>query len=251
MSKDTRNLIKIILTILIVLYFALPPYNKFAQLGYIFNNIDFYIAKICHGDESTEYLFHRNNAVYLIKMNNKNAALREINKAIATYPSYLSEANYESLFHDRALIRIYYKDYSGALDDLARLKSPNMLDNFRIAMLLKEKSKLKLAVRYCNKILDVDVKAYAGYLCVAEVYGSANKYQASVAMMDLLIDRSPNKARYYADRAKYKKLMGDIIGAEEDEKKAKELSPMINMSDSFTDDIMNPKTLQLPVIRES
>lgn len=236
-----KFLLYMVLTVVLVAYFALPPYDKIAQIGYCINNIRFMIKS----NEIDEYVFHRNNAIYLTRMDNSKAAINEIDKAIATLPNSASDRILYELYKDRANIKLFYGDYKGALTDYLRVPSHNMMEYLKIAMLLKELGKKQRAVSYCNKIIDLDIKAYAGYACIADIYGSAGKYDASIMIYDLLIDRVPNKARYYADRAMYKQKAGDMQGYESDLKTAKDLSPVLDMKSSITYDAIHPKKLML------
>ena len=74
------------------------------------------------------------------------------------------------------------------------------------------------------------------------------KYDASVMIYDLLIDRVPNKAKYYADRGKYKKEAGDLTGYENDIKQAKELYPFVDTNSSVTYESIHPKFLDMSII---
>ena len=240
--KTDRQLLKV-LVVLIFIYLIIPPHNKIAQASYMFNNL-----KLLTCDYEREaYIFHWNNAVYLSRMDNSKAAAKEMNKAIETLPSSAEDIVLYNMYEDRAKLKMDSGDYKGALDDYLRVPNHGIKDYLTIAMLLKEMGKKQMAVSYCNKIIEVDLKAYAGYACIADVYASAGKYDASVMIYDLLIDRSPNKSKYYADRAMYKEKAGDKDGAAADYEKAKELSPFVDTSSSITYDAIHPKKLELKV----
>lgn len=243
-KKTNKSVIALLSIITLGIYLIIPPQDKIAQIGYIFNNIKF---SMC-GQETEEYIFHRNNAIYLTRMENPKSAIIEMDKAVATLPNSIGDKTLFELYKDRAKIKMYYGDYKGALNDYLRIPSHGLNDYLAIAMLLKENGKRKLAISYCNKILDIDIKAYAGYACIADVYASADKYEAAVMIYDLLIDRSPNKAKYYADRAMYKEKAGDMIGAAEDHKKAEDLSPLVDYNSSITYEILHPKKLNLSIL---
>lgn len=242
-NNPNKTALIIILVVMCVLYLAVPPYDKIAQIGYAFNNIK---MNFC-GKENDAYVFHRNNAIYLTRMDNPTAALNEMDKAISTLPTSASSGTLHGLYKDRAAMKIFYGDYKGALNDYLRVPGHSINDCLTIAMLLKEVGKRRLALSYCNRIIDIDIKAYAGYACIADIYASVEKYEASIAIYDLLIDRSPNKAKYYADRAMYKEKAGDTIGAKEDYKKAENLSPMVDYNSSITYDAIHPKKLTLSI----
>lgn len=239
-KKNKKKILLIILAVVIVLYIVIPPFNKIAQLEYLYYNMQYTM-----GNQETEaYIFHRNNAVYLAKMNRSKDAIREMDKAIESLPANASETLLYKLYKDRGEIKLYFKDYKGALNDILRVPDHNMNDYLVIAMLLKEINKKKLAVSYCNKILDIDLNAYAGYACIADIYASAGKYEAAVMMYDLLIDRAP-RAKYYADRSMYKSKLGDKVGAKEDYDRSKELSSFVNYGESITYNATHPKQLNL------
>ena len=245
MKNEEKKILWFILIVLLVVYLVLPPYNKIAQFGYICNSI-----KLCfNAKEVDEYIFHRNNAVYLVKMDNPKAAIREIDKAIAKLPSTAPDETLYKLLYESANIKMLLNDYKGALDDLMKIPTHNISECLTVAMLLKELNNRKLAVTYCNKIIDIDIKAYAGYACIADVYGSVAKYDASVMIYDLLIDRSPNKAKYYADRAMYKEKAGDMKGAKQDMDKARELSPILDTKSSITYDAIHPKKVNFEIYK--
>ena len=93
----------------------------------------------------------------------------------------------------------------------------------------------------------MDIRSYAGYACLADVYADAGKYESAVTIMDLLIDRVPNRGRYYYDRAQYKKMTNDINGYNSDMKKYEELSPGTKYSKSITKETLEPKFLMLTI----
>lgn len=243
-SFDKKVILIASLVFIVIMYFIIPPYNKLAQIGYCINNVKFYLNL----NKPEAFVFHRNNAIYLARMNNSSGALNEINKAISIVPSSTSEEFIYDLYRDRANIRLFYGDHKGALTDYLKIPNHSINDYLKIAMLLKENGKRRLAVSYCNKIIDIDIKAYAGYACIADVYGSAGKFEASVMIYDLLIDRVPNKAKYYADRAMYKRKAGDNKGADSDLKYAQELSPILDVTSSITYDALHPKKLELSIL---
>lgn len=246
-KSDIKILVGIIIGFIFVLWLCIPPGNKFLQLCLWNNNTRFLIEKMKNNEEITAYKFYRNNAVYLAKMDMEKQALKEMDKAIESYPAYMPEDILQNLYKDRANLRIFYKNYKGALNDYLKVEKLDLLDRFKIAMLYKEAGKNKYALSYCNSILSVDVNAYSGYLCLAEVYAGVGRYDASIKTFDLLIFRQPKRGRYYADRANYKQLMGDIDGYNADMASAKELLPNGDFSDSFIDLTMNPKVLNLNI----
>ena len=243
--NDTIILSIIIMAFIFLVWVCTPPGNKFIQLAFWGSNTRLLWAKLTDNAAATEWMFHRNNAVYLAKMKNKDGALLEMDRAIKTFPSYQSDAQLKGLYRDRAVIRMYYGDYKGALDDYLKSGSDEFMDRLRIALLFKEVGNYKGALSYCNSIIAVDSTAYAGFACLASVYEEVGRYKVSVRVYDLLISRSPNKAKYYADRAMYKKKAGDIAGYDADMAKAKELSSVVDTEYCLIEDTLNPKIVQL------
>ena len=244
-KNDAILLSIIIIGFLFVVWLCTPPGNKFIQIAFWGSNTRLFFAKVMDNASTTEWIFHRNNAIYLTKMKSKEGALLEIDKAIKTFPSYTSDKQLASLYRDRAMIRIYWGDYKGALDDYLKADTSGLLDTFRVALLYKITGHYKEALSYCNDVINTDPKAYAGFACLASVYAEVGRYDVSAKVFDLLIDRVPNKAKYYSDRAMYKKLAGDMDGYNEDMSTAKELSPSVDVEYSLIDDTLNPKVLQL------
>ena len=101
-KDDMKLLLWIIAGFLFAAWLCTPPGNKFLQMAFWGNNTKFLIAKLTNNYASTEYIFHRNNAVYLAKMyQKKDKALKEMNKAIETLPSFASETELNTLYKER------------------------------------------------------------------------------------------------------------------------------------------------------
>ncbi len=247
-KEDAKLLAWVICGFLFVAWMFTPPGNKFLQVCFWGNNTQLFISKLTHNSDATEYLFHRNNAVYLAKMYpNKKKALDEMNKAIQTFPSYSSESELKSLYKDRADIRLMAGDYKGALNDFMNSGDIQFNDNLKVAMLFKEQGNYREAMSYCNRILEVDSTAYAGFACLSDLYTNLGRYDIALKVLDLSIDRRTNNPKAYAERAKVKKLMGDLEGYNKDVAKAKEYSPTINIDESLTYDALHPKILTLTI----
>lgn len=238
----------VISVFLFIVWLCTPPGNKFAQMCFLGNNIRLFTAKITHNTETKEWLIYRNNAVYQLRMNKNEDAIKEMDKAIDALPVYMDN-RLSSLYKDRALLRIYNEDYKGALSDYMKADNYSMSDNLKIAMLYNEIGKRKLAVSYCNQVLDFDVNAYAGYACLAKVYSDAARYDVAVRIFDLLISRSPNNALYYLDRAEYKMKLGDRDGYNEDVKKANSLNSLVSKNATLIKDTLHPKIQDFKIIK--
>lgn len=247
-KKDAIILTWIIIAFLFIAWLVTPPGNKIVQILFWGNNTQLFFAKLTNNAETKEWKLHRNSAVYSAKINKREQSLAEMEKAVQTFPAYLSDKLLQNLYKDKATLEMYYEEYDKALTDYLKAKNFTITDKFRIAMLLSKKERHAEALRWCNDIVNIDSTAYAGYSCLAEVYSVAGRGDVSIRVFDLLIDRQPNKARYYADRAVYKRKLGDMGGFDEDMQKAKAISPSIDPEDTMIKTILEPKVLQLDAI---
>lgn len=247
-KDDVILLTWVVVILLLVVWFIIPPRNKFTQICFWGNNAKFFFAKMIGTSASTEYIFHRNNAIYLARMNpKKTIALKEMEKAVQTLPSYASDKELRSLYKDRAEIKLFLGDYKGALNDFVNSDMITFNDSLKVAMLFKLAGNYKEALSYCNNILNKDSSAYAGFACIADIYTSVGRPDVALKVWDLAIDRNKNNPRAYADRALIKKAMGDIEGYNNDIKIAKEYSPALNIEDSIIEDALHPKMLILDI----
>lgn len=247
-KDDVKLLVWIVLGFLLVAWICSPPGNKFLQICFWGNNTKYYITKLVNSNQATEYLFHRNNAVYLAKMYpDRKTALKEMNKAIETLPSYASESELKSLYKDRAEIRLFLGDQKGALQDFISSGLISFSDNLKVAMLFKVAGNYREAMSYCNAMLQQDPFAYAGFACIADIYVSVDRPDIALNVWNLALDRNKNNPRMYVDRALVKKSMGDLSGYNTDIKIAKEYSPGINEEESIIQEALHPKMLSLSV----
>ena len=242
---DLKCLAGVLIIFLFVAWLCTPPGNKFAQVCLWGNKTQYFIAKLMNKSEIKVYAYHHKNAIYLAKMNQKNESLAEIDRAIESYPTYMPDDVLYSMYADRAEIKLYFGEQHGALEDLLRIKQRNMLQNFKVAMLLKEHGKTNVALNVCKEILKNEPKAYAGYACYADLYANSGNYDNSLKIMDYLIFKNPERPTYYLDRAYYRALAGDSAGALLDENKAKELLPSAEPLKAITivEDSINPKII--------
>lgn len=244
-QKDIKILSIMIGIFLFIVWLCTPPGNKFAQLCFYGNNTKYFIANIINPEAASAHKFHHNNAVYLVDMKRDKMALRELNKAILALPVYESDKVMYKLYKDRALVNMKLGNYKAALNDYLRCSNLSIQDRLRIALLFKLTENNKKALEYCNSIVNIDYASYPGFACIADVYANVGKYDTSIRVYDLLIDRTPNKPRYYVERAAYKKITGDIDGYNEDIAKAKEILPNIDTEYSIINDTLHPKSLKL------
>ena len=243
-SNDVKIIVYMVVAFLFVAWLCTPPGNKFAQVCLFGNNTRHVLAKIFKPDEATEYIFHRNNVMYLLDMDDKKAALKEMDKAIESLPDYISDNVLYDLYRDRGLVKLYCGDYKGALNDYLKIGNPNADDLFRTALLLKKRGLYKEGMKYCAKLIDMDSSSYPGFACLADIYAAAGKPASSVRAWDILIERYKRPV-YYVERANYKKLIGDNIGYNEDIKTAQTASPNIDIKYSLAEESLYPKKIKL------
>ena len=240
-KEDLKLLCIIIASFILFAWICTPPGNKFAQILFYGNYAQHFIAKLTKPkEELNEYLFHRNNAIYLAWMDSKKMSLKEMNLAIAKAPNYIPDTELSKLYLERAELNLFFREYRHALNDFLRIKNPNIIEQFKIALLYKQIGKKKKALYYCNNILNTDSNAYVGYACYADLYASIGRFDISTKVYDILINKIQNRAQFYKDRAYYKNLDGDTMGAEEDLAKSKELSSFILNSPSIVDQTLKP-----------
>ena len=252
-DKNRKDDIRILTIIIVVFFFVVwlctPPGNKLAQMCFYGNNTQFFIAKMTKtSSELDEWKFHHNNAIYLTRMERKKASFKEMDEALRTVPGYVSDAEMSLLYKNRANLKIFWGEYKSALDDYLRVNNIDMTDRLKIALLFKKIGNNKYALSYCNSIVNMDPKAYIGYACTADIYAGVGKYNSSVKVYDILIDRSSNRARYYIDRAIYKKLSGDFDGYKNDINKAKQLSPSVDEEIAIIKEALKPNSLKFNVL---
>lgn len=244
-KDDLKLLICIILGFLFVAWLCTPPGNKLLQLCFWGNNTKMFFAK----STENEYIFHRNNAVYLAKLypNDKKKTIKEMDKAIQSIPSNTKESEFLRLYRERAYINIYIGNYSAALNDFLRSGEIEFNDYLKMALLLKENGNYRYAEKYCNAILNQNPLAYAGYACLSEVYIAAGQPETALNIWILALDRKNNYPRFLIERAKVKKLLGDEKGYEEDINKAKTFDKYIDVEYSIINDTLKPKKLLLDI----
>ena len=248
-KSDIKILIVIVSVFLIIVWLCTPPGNKFAQLSLFGSNTQYFMAKIFNPDIITEYQFHRKNVRYNVDMGNKKAAYREMNLAINSLPKFISDDVLYKLYQDRGNLKLYYGDYKGALDDFLLIKEPSFEVKFKTAVVMNALGYSKLAINYCNELINADANSYYGFACIADVYATAGKTIVAVKSFDLLIDRVPGKPRYYIERANYKKMLGDTIGYEEDIAKAKSLFNNVDINATLVNETLHPKKYVMTDLR--
>lgn len=245
-KDDIKLLAWIIGAFLMLVWFCTPPGNKVLQICFWGNNTQMLISKLKHED-TTEYIFHRNNAVYLAKMypDDNKRAIKEMDKAIALLPAFATEAQLQELYKERAQIHLFLGNYQKALSDYMNAGELGFNDYLKVAMLYRVSGNYRMALSYCNAILNVDASAFAGYACLADVYDKAGRTDTAIRVWDLAIDRKNNNPKAYMHRALLKKKTGDADGYNADKAIAKQYSPNINEKESIINDTLHPKILTL------
>ncbi len=79
-------------------------------------------------------------------------ALREMEFALKTLPSYASTDELKFLYKDRAQMRFFKHDYLGALSDYVASDKITFNENLKVALLYKLQGNYKKAMSYCNNI---------------------------------------------------------------------------------------------------
>ena len=243
-KDDMKILAGIIGVFLFIVWLCTPPGNKFAQMCFFGNNTKYVIAKLTKPDEIKEYEFHWKNAVYMVDMKDYKGALKELDKAIQSYPVYMPENKLSKLYRNRAKLKFFCEKYKSSLNDFFKVDVLSTQDNLYVAMLFKLDDNYKESLKYCNRIINLDVNSHMGYACIADVYAAAGYPQSSVRVYDYFIDKYPNRAKYYVERAAYKKLAGYIDESNEDIIKAKSLEPSVDVNSLFIETFMHPKTFK-------
>ncbi len=252
-SVDNKDDIKLLCLMLIaiafVIWLILPPRNKFIQINMLKASYNHNQVVKKQGSDPNAYLFHRNNAIYYMNINEKEKAVEEINKSLDLLPENVNNYMYNNLLRDRATFWIYNKEYKLALDDLLLIEEPDVLDIFRMALLYDELQDFEEMLNLCEIIVDRAPTSYEPLACLAKVYYNYGEYENAIKVYDVLIDRSKEMAVYWADRAYYKDLIGDSEGAKADYARAKELSNNVKTGLTVIENVIHPQKLDLEVIK--
>jgi len=250
--KDDKKFVYfIILIVLINVWFFSAPTKRMAYIEMFFNNIRYQQAKASHDSSYEEYMYHRNNAIYLIKLKNSRRtlhAIKEMDKAIATVPDYVTPSVVQNLYRDRGYIKLYAGDKKGALEDLLLSGDLNMNDNLKVAVILTDHQAYGMARKYCQNILQENNTAILGYVCLSYVYERAGKTNSARKIYDYAIEnKKPSNPKLYVERALFKQRINDFKGFDEDIAIAKKLSPSINIKTSMIEEAVKPTDINLSV----
>lgn len=250
-NDDRKFSVMLIILLMFVVWFFSNLERRDIQIKMICNSVRYYYAKITNDNSYSEYIYHRNKAVYLAKLNSPRRvkhAIIEMDKAVAVVPDYVSESVLKGLYRDRAYIKLYAGDKKGALHDFLLSGELNLTDDLKVAILLTECEAYGMAVKYCNEILKENNTAVTGYVCLSHVYEQAGKPASALKIYNYAIEnKKPGNPKLYVERALLKKRINDLNGYDEDITLAKGLSPNINVECSLMEEAINPKWLLLSV----
>lgn len=247
-GADNKIIATIICVFILVLWFVSPPGNKFIQLCFWSNNARYFVTKVFHPTAVSAYKHHRNNAIYLARMYpKKDDAIKEMDKAISLLPNTAPDKELYSLYRDKAEIELFLGKKEIALSDYLKSGDLSLDDTLRVAMLLKDKGKYREALKYCNMMVGMDIEAYAGYACLADLYKTANRPDVALKVWDLAIYRNSKSVWSYVERAKVKRSLGDLKGYEEDMAYPRKFNPYINENYSITAEALAPKNLSMEI----
>ena len=250
---EGKNRYGFALVTIFMIWLFWPHNNSFIRLSYWSYNLFYNATKVLHIPFSTETMYHRNNAIYLARINKNNSekSLNEIQRAVDLAAAKESTGELEYLYKERAILKLYYGDKDGALEDYEKavgvINEP--MDNMRLAILLTDNHKYKDAVMQCKRILwRGTVPPPFGYVCLAYVYEKSGSPDAALSVYDWAIDRGRQEAYLYIERANLKKRMGDDEAYIQDINNAKKIDPDIKIKDdSFTEKALNLKNIPIKV----
>ena len=248
-KDDKKFLIGLISTFLFVLWLCSPFGNRFAQIAFWADNCSYLYAKFMNTGRVPDYVHYRNRAIYLAKIYPKDSkrSLNEMNKAVELGSKYLDDNAMSKLYSDRAQIKLYYGDKKGALQDFLTADHLSITDDLKAAVLLTDNGQYVMASEYCKDILAERSGAFAGYACLSYVYEAAGRPDTAIKLYDLAIDRKPNSAIAYMERARLKQRLNNIDGYNQDKETAKKLSPNIEKEMSIIEEAVAPGKLSITI----
>ena len=246
------RLLLLILMIIIIIWVIQPPKNKALQIEFWGHKIKSKIMTMNGSIGNNVYLIHRNNAAYIVNLYHKTSpkiaiADTEMNLAFDKLPKSASENEYKRLIGDRAYIRFYKGDYLGAINDFENASSLDFNDYLLLSMLYKKTAQYEKGLDICQKILNKDDRSYEGFACVATIESALGNNERAVNVMTFAIEQKKNNPLAYIERARYRKITGDIAGYNQDIEKAKALKSTVKTNFNYAESILNPETLSMPI----
>lgn len=248
-----NNRFGFILAFIFMVWLFWPNNNSFIRLSYWSYNTFYGITKLFNHPIATEAMYYRNCAIYLAKINPKNPepALKLIQKAITISSNKKTTVELEKFYRERAIIKLYYGDKTGALEDyeLANIiEEP--IDNLRMAMLLTINDRYEEAIKNCKTILarGKSEQTTLGYVCYAYVYEKIGEPEKALSVYNWIIKRMPRESYLYVERANLEKRTGDINSYNKDINTVQKIDPKIDIEKaSVTDSAIDFKTIPLSV----
>ena len=251
LQDQGKNKYGFIVAAIFLVWLFWPQNNSFIRLSYWSYNFFYNASKLFHIEMSTESMHYRNNAVYLAKIYPKNSelSLKAMQKAISLLPENASTVEIDKLYKERAIIKMFYGDKKGALEDYDEVSMLEPIDNLRIAILLADTEQYNDAISYCKGIITKDNTIDVNrYVCTAYVYEKTGNDAAALRIYDWVIGTYPRNAALYIERANLKKRTGNEQGYIEDINAAKKISPDIVPEEaSIIDNAVNFKGVPLSV----
>ena len=245
-ARDDAMIILLIVAVFILcIWFASPPKNKALQMCYWGYKIKSFYLKKTRNVDINKYRYHVNNAVYLIKLYRKEPwslrrALTEMDLAIESFPSAEANNNLKNLYKKRANIKLIAEDYKGALVDYSIAGNLDFNESLRVAILYTKLGKYDEATRDCTNLIQRDASTHVTFACLANVLIQKGQYNEALRLYNISVDRNPNNAQAYMDRAKLKKIMKNEAGYKSDLAIAHEISPLLKEDFSYMDSIITP-----------
>ena len=225
-SENNKNKFGFIIVTLFLIWLFWPNNNSFIRLCYWSDNAVYKLLKITHTNKVPEYVHYRNSAIYLAKIYpHKSApAKNAMKRAIASVPQKMAQKELAKLYQESAVLSLYYGDKDDAMADYASASFLKDSDNFTYAVLLAEDSRFDEALSKCKEIIDKHNFIISGSVCMSYVYEKSGDIQTASDIYDEFIESHSKSVIAYMERACFRDRINDKEGAEEDRKKAKELS---------------------------
>ena len=249
-EENKVNKYGLFIVIAFLVWLIIPPRNNFAQLCSWAYTLSYKTAKALQYDTIDTYMYLRNKAVYEAKIHPKNPkyALKKFDEAFKALEADSDDARRSVLRKDRAIVKIYYGDKKGALEDLVMVEDLEKKDYLKIALLFADIGKYDKASENCATVMQLTERGMMGYVCYAYVYEKKKEIVFARRIYDYLIEQNPNNSVAYIERAFFKKRLKCVKEYNEDMQKAKTLYPnWFYGKTSIIDEAVNFKKLPLQI----
>lgn len=238
------------IVIAFLVWLIIPLRNNFAQLCSWAYTLSYKAANALQYDTVDTYMYLRNKAVYEAKIHPKNPkyALKKFDEAFKAIGEDSDGVKKSILRRDRAIVKIYYGDKKGALEDLVMVENPEKKDYMKLALLFADVGKYQKASENCATVMNLSEQGIMGYVCYAYVYEKKKEIVFARRIYDYLIEQNPENSVAYLERAFFKKRLKCVKEYEEDMQKAKTLYPnWFFGKTSIIDEAVNFKKLPLQI----